>query len=45
MGGTPVKNALVHAAKEGEVFESTYTDALGSATLSISTITPGLMDA
>ncbi len=42
--GGPVEDALVHVAKGTEVFDSVYTDATGTATLNISTLTPGIME-
>jgi hypothetical protein len=42
--GTPAANALVCLLKEGEVFESAYTDMSGSATIDVSTTTPGFLD-
>ncbi|MEW6070992.1 MAG: C25 family cysteine peptidase [Planctomycetota bacterium] len=43
-GGSPVPGALVHAAKDPEVFASAYTDATGFASIAVSTTTPGSMD-
>ncbi|MFH1999952.1 MAG: C25 family cysteine peptidase, partial [Planctomycetota bacterium] len=44
LGGNPVQNALVHAAKDIEVDVTMYTDAAGNVTLPISSTTPGNMD-
>jgi hypothetical protein len=39
--GTPVKDALVCAWKQGEFYATGYTDASGSVTLTIEATTPG----
>lgn len=44
LNGSPLKDALVHAAKGSEVDVTAFTDATGSLTLPISTTTPGNLD-